>query len=1022
MATLLFSSLKTYIVFQRAKPRPTESWWPLAFKFAHGTISLAEWTVRQILLRPRCALAITGTFLTLKILETAYSKNRIRYYLSHVLEQGALVPIISSEHARSQFRSAELPTAHVVSNHTHGVAAAHRTSASNFIDHYAGLLGTTPYFIQMSAADLRRYRSGCRDWHWAKDVGVTPSAERLHAGQIVGIVDVCYYMDMPKQLANNFQHHLMYAFQPGSVSRATGDYTFFFDTNGSVRYTVSGGAEYNHFVHNYGVDTIKARTTWFGITQTVAVYTMERKQVDDDHQIVLAAATKKWTGWRAILAHYLLASDVIRYIDVRDGDYARVNVVKPSGMHVSTGYIGSYGSIEIPAHLDTALKMKAMTSKNGLTLSMVSATLNLQVDDPMATLLHNYHSNKIKHGRAHYVFPVDGAVERYQFGPKNWDPDARETLQAFMNPMDDNAFAPDKCSNNEKRAILKRITEAKSQAQSSPKHQLYVSELISLLCPPHVLRPVDETTVFEIQARPEQQRTLYEATMLIARLVTQKVKSFMKCEATQKLSDPRMISTVDPHTKLHYSMFTYALADQLKQFPFYAFGKTPLGVAERVTELCVEAVDSILKTDFKRFDGHVAPALRQAEQKFLLHCFMPEYANRILDLHNTVQQKKAKSFYGEVYQTGTSRLSGGPDTSILNTFCNIVIAFCALRETKNEEGYYNSAIEAFAKLGVYGGDDGLTSGIKPSKYIDTALKFGQILEVEEVSRGDLGVAFLAREYSHFVWHGSTNSQCDLKRQLSKFHTTRPLPKSITPLMKFEEKIASYYLTDKWTPIIGDLARKWKQLRHNNEAAGHTTRYLNIWQSEVAEDVHYPNECEDWMLANAHKIYGADRVAMFEEWLDTVVSVEDLLSPPLLRERVRPESADAVVWLIDSIVPAIGKGKTKVEPVRIPISARAYEAAKLAIKDLAAETTVTPEQVKPAGATPATPAAPKGAAAKAAAPKGAGRGRGGKGDKRSREWSAPVVTFADAQDAPAQPSKGRGRGKGKGRGTGKGRGQ
>ena len=90
------------------------------------------------------------------------------------------------------------------------------------------------------------------------------------------------------------------------------------------------------------------------------------------------------------------------------------------------------------------------------------------------------------------------------------------------------------------------------------------------------------------------------------------------------------------------------------------------------------------------------------------------------------------------------------------------------------------------RLGLYGGDDGLTPDVTPEHCSLAAKEIGQDLTTEPVNRGELGIKFLARHYSPYVWNGDANSMCDVKRQLDKFHITVNLG-TVSPTTRLLEK-------------------------------------------------------------------------------------------------------------------------------------------------------------------------------------------------------------------------------------------
>ena len=164
------------------------------------------------------------------------------------------------------------------------------------------------------------------------------------------------------------------------------------------------------------------------------------------------------------------------------------------------------------------------------------------------------------------------------------------------------------------------------------------------------------------------------------------------------------------------------------------------------------------------------------------------------------------------------------------------------------DGRYLKPEEAWARLGVYGGDDGLTTDQSRQAAEKAAVTMGQVLTMERTTRGSRGVTFLARHYGPDVWFdGETaaNSCCDIRRQLAKFHVTVHLGGLVTPQTKLREKAFAFYLSDRNTPVLGDFVSRVMELYPTKRSE--YTNALNIWNSEVELCDHYPNETEDWMI-------------------------------------------------------------------------------------------------------------------------------------------------------------------------------
>jgi len=277
---------------------------------------------------------------------------------------------------KSVFLNVSVPEVRPVLGHTHGVSAAARSTASATIDRIGDVSGITPVFIQGSAADLRAGRAITRSYFWAKDF-MAPPARELR-GEAYALVDVDYYIDMNRQLAESFAPHFLYTFVPSGVAKDAGEYKYTFKADGHVVYDVSGGGSYEHLLWDWSGDSLKVRRKhWFGATKQLAFYAIERRWVDDDHQLILLAPLKRYTGvWNCWLADKLVQCRELMRVDVVHGSFTRLKVNVGEALHVCTGKPMAYTQACVPARVDDALASTAKTVKYGLTLATVKSKMS----------------------------------------------------------------------------------------------------------------------------------------------------------------------------------------------------------------------------------------------------------------------------------------------------------------------------------------------------------------------------------------------------------------------------------------------------------------------------------------------------------------------------------------------------------------------------------------------------------------------------------------------------------------------
>jgi hypothetical protein len=779
---------------------------------------------------------------------------------------------------KNEFQAAEVKPVGVVANHTHGVSAATRSTASFLIQRIASGAGREVFYYQGSGADARSGKKYSRKYFWLKDL-MAP-AERWNPGthDVLAMVDVDYYVDMPAMLLDRVQPYLLYTFVPSKAGKGEGDYKYRFQSDGTVEYIVAGGGSYEHFLWNWDGDAVGVFKTLFGFPIGYVGYAVERRQMDDDHQLILLCPLMRLNWLGAWVAKWkLVARELVRLKTVV-GDFVRFNVNAGGSMDVVTGLVGEFASCQIPATVDAAIASTARTVTGKLTLATVKSKMDDGCRDDAkgyrgAEVLLEFHRRG--HSNTERVSLVDG-VRRFQHLPKGVEPDedAKPGMTAFMQPLLDGGFVPDITEGNEEQFVRKRVKDIAVPELALDKFTSECIEQFAALLVPdgHNLSPVELEVVAERQNKPSQRAILAEADNGQPTRVT---KQFIKREAYSNVNDPRGISQINGVDKRDYSRYIYAFTDTvLKAEPWYAFGKSPREVAERVSEICRQATHVDL-TDFSRMDGRVSNIARYLERRVMFRAFKRMHHAEMYELMKSQYGLQARTALGIKYQTDFQRLSGSPETSAFNTLLSAFIAFYTYRRQ------YILADKAYAMLGIFGGDDGLSAGFRETTATDAASRIGQSLDLVRVKRGDLGVAFLARRYGPDVWYGDSNSCCDLRRQLSKFHLTVNLGDKVTPQVKLREKSFAFALTDANTPILGEFVKKALVLfpppsEFRNE--------LRIWGVEMDADRQYPNTTADWMDDLVGTELPDFDVTRFRGWLEGADGTT-IFNPPRFAESV-----------------------------------------------------------------------------------------------------------------------------------------
>jgi hypothetical protein len=779
----------------------------------------------------------------------------------------------------------------------------------------------------MSASDQRKGMAGSRTAVWTKDLIADERPFEPKSGDALLLIDVDMYLDMPKFLATHFMPTLIYTFLPTHVarngdvdpgspprripegqkdddpkSRIEKEYTFTFNAANEVVYHVAGGGQYQHKVWNYSYDNIAVYTTCLGITTSFAVFQVDRRRLSSDREVIALMPVVKHgilTAWfhryffgyqvlkRLEVVTYVVSTRVSRVMRAMGltfclEAYTRLHV-QHDKLYACTGRPDSYAASKVTADIDDAIRDTEQISASTLSASSVKPYNDGNiVTSPVLCAFHR----SMAPFKPPIVQPAKDSMNVYQFFPKSFNPEAKPIVKPFMTPVMAEAFVPTDAVENDIDGVIERIEKVRPPLlPQTDKFLSMVEEFATHLIPePHQLHPVDQDYVYEMQCRPTQRRLLDER--VIDPVCQRIIQSFVKKETYGGLKPTRLISTINASDKCDYSMFIYRFASEvMKKQPWYAFGKSPAEVAQRVADLCTHAKTHVVPTDLSKFDGHCSNLVRVLERTVLLRAFSQEHSNQLIDLHESQFGLTCFLRSGVSYDQAFARASGSPETAAFNSVVNAFIAYMALRESGLTRD------EAWQALGVYGGDDGLTPDVAAGCYIKAADIIGQKLTISEIPRDGEGVSFLARMYSPVVWHGSTNSTCDLPRQLSKFHLTAQVPTLADEKFnaeKLKQKVIAFSFTDANTPVIRDIIQTYLRFDPiqcvdffnctEDEAR------IRPWQSLFALDTQYPNENDaDWM---EHYLDTAVEGHRYDDWkqaLAAMTSIDDILTKmPLLR--------------------------------------------------------------------------------------------------------------------------------------------
>lgn len=817
----------------------------------------------------------------------------LRHVFTHLVDWARHEPNMPTHQLRAEFRSTPVPRITRSSGHTHPESAAWRSSATTILRSFASRLGFGTYVLQKSSIDVKRGFSGGRTYWWFKDVSVPADYAEPGSNDVIALVDVDYYVDMPMFLVQYEHPVMLYTFQPKVPACASGEYSFTF-TDNTVHYSVSGGASYEHLVWDYGVDVLYVST---GLT--TRAYVVERKPADQHHEYVLLVPIGSWYGVWALFVN-MLSGSTLRRLSPTFGAFNVMDEQTMTGRRRHVSKAGAYNVATVDMQTFDALSSVVATAS----LKVGFATVQSWVPDrhSASVLLEYFRVGQAVQPPLVYA-PADGVL-KYQVVPdlREFEPDCDALMVAYMSPVVPMTYVPDKSANNEKAAVAGRIVnpalDAKAMTNGPPSAYLLqlIDEFVGLLIPtPHEGVPVEVEEVFVRQDRPSQRALLNNAD---ASLPHRTAVTFLKQEPYQKTSDPRIITTYDAVDKREYGRYIYALSDFVQKQPWYAFGKTPVEIATIVATICSACVTGVSASDLEKMDGHVSQLARDVERAVLLRYFQRKYHVDIVDRHNGQFNLRARTKSGFKYDLGVARGSGSQETSLFNTLLSKLIDYIKRRNADIPP------VEAFQALGIFGGDDGLAAEIRPGLIggegdKKAAAMIGQRLTVDEYLLGESGVNFLSRFYSDRVWQGDNASTCDLARMLGKLHVT-PRIDGFTPVQKLAQKLMGLELSDQHTPVVAQILAAARRVGMEYAPFDHR---LASWWAQYKDD-NWPNRPVDDEHAYVTSALPDVDVTKLYAYLDEVKEPTDLLVMPCIVEQKVPVVVPKQAVINDVVVPAV----------------------------------------------------------------------------------------------------------------------
>jgi hypothetical protein len=741
-----------------------------------------------------------------------------------------------------------------VVNHAHPFEADKRCQATTTITDFINFHNGTSdvkyrrYDVSTSRRENKWKVEGTRLVYGDRDLGTGTATrdDKLCPDHIVSMVDVDYYLDNFSKYAMNPM--MLYTCIPNHLAGVLNDGSTEYRhvSPGVYEERITGGAVYTSKLWDYSNDLVRIQRSWFGlIPRDFSICKIEiLRQPNTECRAFVSIIPVV----RSYLPYWLHRA--IAYITGAEYTYGSVNEIQPAqNVDEKPGYV--YGTfydqkkhrfnvevmhkdqltaecVSIPETVMRVLVDYHDQHGDKTALGDVSGILtraNINIDGSGPYVLHTFlrgtrpDLNKL---RVNYQMIPTGTLRKF-----NKYEDGKPTAKILCDPLvmaEDVAVAPVAGKTNDTACIVGRVDKVANNVELDDELSAIAEEFADLCARPLMAgkTPQDNElprgklgtghpwTLEEVDA----QQTLANQKLRTDRAKRHtpddagKVQSFQKSEAYVKVSDPRNISTVKTDHTRQLSQYTYAFAKHLKTVfgpesigagKFYYPGCTPwiiaTGIFTYVSGL-FSKLFNLVETDYSRFDGTISASLRQkVEFACLLKFFNRRHTRHLTKLLQNELKQQAKTKYGVRYNTGGSRLSGSPLTTIGNTLINAFVVYAAWR-LKGK-----TPVEAMRLIGPKYGDDGLDAA--GADYMIVATRMGLKLKLDDVDLTQTGrVSFLSRIYPdarHYNW-----SHFDVKKALCKLPVVCNGVRSAIDSLHC--KLTGYLSMDPETPVLSSYIR------------------------------------------------------------------------------------------------------------------------------------------------------------------------------------------------------------------------
>jgi hypothetical protein len=717
-------------------------------------------------------------------------------------------------------------------NHSHPDAAIYRCRANIAMSSLATMLGMRLYSVSMSASEQFSAVAGTRLYHHAKDLQMLPQHDALGPRDLIKMTDVDYYVHLPDYLKGNYV--VLYTFVPTAVAGSTADAAYRVTPNNQVETHVVGGGHYVHPLWDYETDHLIVDHWWGSV-----IYLVEQRNITEDRRLIFLNPVRKIYGPFGWIypgnrpRHRRLVYDNVAYVK---------SLNKVGDRHVVTH---SFSLV----HDNTCALIddKLLVSIKGRMLHMTKPTMSDierilrsdKLDDAptLAAILYQVMINPVLcdlvYFNPHYpITKIPKSDTSYTpLGPLALE-DGTSAMRTVGPMYALDGVHPKRGYNSDVSCLQGRIIDTKNPVTSVPPfYHACVDEFLKFMIPDDVagtLVPTNYDHIFEQWKRPTQRSLMDKVKHTLFMDKPWAVKAFQKAEAYAKITHPRNISTLPTGHNVRYGQFSYAFSEHvMKRQHWYAFGKTP-NVVSKELHAKARVSQTASPTDINRLDGSCGFFHQKIVKGAALRAFALEYHRELAKLIDQEGEAKGFTSFNVFYLALFNTLSGSSATSWRNSTITACLCYIAYRISGRPP------VDAYAALGMYGGDDGVSFDLDPAILSRVFAKTGLILKADLLQAGS-AVPFLGRYYID-PWTVS-DSIADVPRQLRKLHLSAS-PAAVPNHIALRRKAEGFLVTDPMTPVLSHWARAILRVTPHDELS--EQRYAHLTAVDMSYWAKYDN--------------------------------------------------------------------------------------------------------------------------------------------------------------------------------------